>query len=671
MAVKRQGCVAGVLLLCAGGSVALAGEPVPIMDEVVVSATKTRETRKDIVNPVITMDALDIEESPATGVGELLANEPGVDWRTYGDYAGASQYLQIRGMGPDETQVLLNGVPLNSPSLGSADLGRIPLNNIGQIEVVKGSGSLLYGSGAMAGTVNISTKNPQRDKPTIKASSGYGNNDTYAVSAEQGMYAIGDLGYYLTANHMGSEGERANSGLDHEDASLKLLFDKGDVLTTSLYGQYVKRDFGTPGIVPPAGTASYRNSRGVELYNGEVASLLNHGADEDALFVFDIDSSPVQWLRLNLQADYTDLESYNYQRYSYSDGAGLKSWVANDVRGLEGNVELKPFTETSLLVGSDYHDHQWRSRSTNLNAGGSDTTTTGNEAEIHSRGAFMEAQVRPVKMVKAIGGIRQESHSTFGSINLPHYGLVVNPDEHTAIKFNNGKHFKAPTPNDLFWPDDGWARGNPNLAPQAGWHTDLTAERAVLDEKVFLTASYFEWNIKGKIIWAPNPAFANKWTPTNANSSDGQGFELGARYTPAPRLTCDVGYTYTEAYDTLAAGVRHAQHLARNRAKANAVYRWDSGLTASGTLRYVGDRESYRASTDMDPTDILEAYMTTDVKIEQQLMEHYRLTLDISNLFDVQYDTYAADYYDSNWTRQWGRFPGSGVNVFLGVTVEY
>ena len=139
-----------------------------VLDEIVVTATKTEEKRKDISSSVIVIDAMDIEESPAKTLGELLANDPGIDWRTRGDYGGAAQEIHIRGMGGDATQIRVNGVEINSPSLGVADVNKIPLNNIERIEVVKGSGSVLYGSGAMAGTINIITKKPRKEEPTSK-----------------------------------------------------------------------------------------------------------------------------------------------------------------------------------------------------------------------------------------------------------------------------------------------------------------------------------------------------------------------------------------------------------------------------------------------------------------------------------------------------------------------
>ena len=91
------------------------------LDEVVITATKTKEKRKDVSSSVIIVDDLDIEESPAKTPGELLANEPGIDWRTRGDYGGARGEIRIRGMSGDAIQVRVNGITINSPSFGTAD----------------------------------------------------------------------------------------------------------------------------------------------------------------------------------------------------------------------------------------------------------------------------------------------------------------------------------------------------------------------------------------------------------------------------------------------------------------------------------------------------------------------------------------------------------------------
>ncbi|MCP4668593.1 MAG: TonB-dependent receptor plug domain-containing protein, partial [Deltaproteobacteria bacterium] len=176
---------------------------------------------------------------------------------TQGNYGGAIEEVHIRGMSGNATQVFVNGVSVNSPSLGSADVGRIPMNNIERIEVVKGSGSVLHGSGAMGGSIHIFTKRPQRDKIIFKVGAGYGSDDTYQVSAEQGMFIWEGLGYYLTTNYLSTGGQRHNSGLDHRDVSLRVVYEMGDLLDVSLYGDYIDRDYGRPGVEPPKYTEDF------------------------------------------------------------------------------------------------------------------------------------------------------------------------------------------------------------------------------------------------------------------------------------------------------------------------------------------------------------------------------------------------------------------------------
>ncbi len=309
------------------------------MEEVVVTATKTDEKRKDIPNSVIIKDSYDIKESPAKTLGEFLSNETGVDLRTYGNYGGAAEELQIRGMSSNGTQIFVNGLNVNSPSLSTADIGRIPLNSIERIEVVKGSGSLLYGSGAMGGTVNIITKRPERDKMDLKARAGYGSENTYEVSAEQGMFALGNFGYYLTATQRETDGFRDNSDLTHNDISGNLILDKGDILDISIYGDYIDREYGVPLVTPPGGTQPFV-SNGVVIYNEESASLVNKGADKDSHLVLNIKSKPSDLLGIMLRGDLTNLENFNENHYSGL--TGTKAWVRNKV--IEGTTLVAPCT---------------------------------------------------------------------------------------------------------------------------------------------------------------------------------------------------------------------------------------------------------------------------------------------------------------------------------------
>ena len=659
-----------------------------VMNEVVVTATKTEEKRKDIPNSLVVKDQTDIEASPAKNLGQLLANEPGIDWRSYGDYGGAAQSFLIRGMQAKDSLVLVNGVQLNSPSLGEADVSGILLNNIEQVEVVKGSGSLLYGSGAMGGTVNIITKEPSRDQMDLSLEGGYGSQQTYRVSAENGMFITDDFGYYLTADRLETDGHRDNGDLEQNNASLKLVLDKGKPFRINLYGQIVDKDYGTPGIRPPDGTSDFiLPATGEKLYSRESASLKDNTESQDIHSILEVASQPTSWLKYRIAGKYIRTDSIHETWYNANDapppfgtgllaGEALRSQVVNDVLGAEANIELQPWSHVKLLIGTDFHDFEWESKTRLLNRDGSSKgAETSTDADLYNVGTYAEAQYRVNPYVKLQYGLRQEYDSNFGAEYLPRYGLVLNPSPSTAIKLNRGKHFRAPTLNDLYWPEDAFVRGNPSLKPQTGWHADLTLEQEVVGDRLFFTASIFEWDIEDQIRWAQNPAFpgafGDKWTPSNVSRSWANGFEASVTYRVIPQVTLAVDYTRIEAREEVSAGKRDAQYVPETQYKFSAIYRNMVGTLASVTVRHTDDRINYRSDASILPDDKLKAYTTVDLKLEQRFKTHWLVSLYAHNLCDEAYDTYVSSFVDSSGAFLYGAYPGAGQSLFASLAYEF
>ena len=648
------------------------------MEEVVVSATKTPEERKDIPNAVVLVDKMDIQNSPAKTIGELLANELGIDWRTLGNYGGAIEEVHIRGMTGSGTQVLVNGVSINSPSLGVADVGRIPLNTIERIEVVKGSGSLLYGSGAMGGTINIITKRPERDKIDCKVSAGYGSNDAYVISAEQGMFIADDIGYCITANRKETDGFRDNGDLDHKYVSLKLVWEKGDALDISLYGDYIDREYGRTGAEPPDGTQSYFVN-GVEVYNNEAASLLDRGSDEDAHLILQIKSKPSDHIDFSLRGDYTTMENYNYSRYVASsvDLPGYKTWVTNDIYGAEGNVNITPFEGAGLLLGVEHKKFVWENDSIDLDGTGAEDNSSKSliDENIHTTGMYAEAQYRPSMYIKLLAGIRQEKHSEFGTENIPLWGLIVNPEEDTILKVSHGKHFLAPTPNDLFWPYEDYGflslEGNSDLRPETGWHTDFTIEHTIVKNRAFASVSYAHWDVEGKILWEPDSNF--HYSPVNLDSFKANIIEVGVKLGPFRNMIFSFDFTYTDAEEENEFVTRQATYVAKSHVKSGFTYWTDFGLTVSTTIRHTGKRPYYGSDkTIIVPTATLNSYWTMDLKLEQYFFEHWVFSLVGTNLFDEEYDTYFDPFTDQTTSEtELVGYPGAGRSVFFTVGYEF
>ncbi len=666
---------AALILCCSGPGFA---EATATLDEVVVTATKTTEKTKDVANTVIIKDALDLDDAPALGYGELLANEPGLDWRTYGNYGGAAQEIHIRGMGGEATQVFLNGINLNSPSLGSADFGRLPTNSVEKVEVVKGSGSLLYGTGAMGGTINLLSKNPRRDEPTFKATVGYGTEDTYELAAEQGMFITDNLGYYLTATTRETDGFRDNSDLEHYDLTGRILFDLPEKMQISFFSAYIDREYGVPGVKPPEGTATYLVN-GTALYNDEAASLVNEGEDEDWHNVLEFKAGPRDDLTLTLRAEYSDTQGYHYQRYNY-DASGQETWITNTSSGIESYVEWHPLERLTLLVGGQYRDIDNENKQVDLDdfssrvPGSRSKITSG----VYTRGGYIEAQYRAGDYLKMLAGMRYEHHSTAGSEAVPRFGLVINPLENTVIKLNHGKHFRSPTINDLFWPDTGFTKGNTNLVAETGWHSEATIEH-VWQEKIMVSLTWFQADIDDKIAWAEDPADPNiinwggYWKPSNVNKFESEGLEAGLTITPVDSLRVALSYTYLDAREEKAPGAwRQATNTAKNTFKAELGYLFSCGLHADLVVRYVDERPSaYATNGDTAAEHVLDSYWTTDVKISQNIGDHWRLALTAVNLFDKGFDTNSGDFYGAGLNVANCDYPGATSSFFATASYEF
>ncbi|WP_084312290.1 TonB-dependent receptor plug domain-containing protein [Desulfobulbus elongatus] len=646
-----------------------------VMDEVVVTATKTEETRRAIVNSVVLKDAYDIEEAPATSLGALLANEPGIDWRTRGNYGGAAEEIHLRGMGGDGTLVVMDGVVLNSPSLGSADVSQIPLNSIERVEVVKGPGSLLYGSGAMGGTVNVIGKQPKREGFVARAEAGYGTEHTSHLAAENGGFVLGDFGYYLTLNRRETDGFRDNSDLTHNDATVKLLLDKGKQFQGSLDAGIVDREFGLPGPQPPSGIIPF-----LPFYNGDSAMLLDRGEDENSHAALTFKGQGTEWWDWRVKGDWANLDATTVSRYS---GAGSDTDVTNTVKGLEGNLDLHAFSRrVGLLVGSEYRNFDYDHEQQALDAAGRPVAGS-RQAESHrvfTNGTFAELSLKPVDLVKLVGGYRYETHSLFGHEDVARYGLVLTPLADTAIKFNRGQHFKAPTMNDLFWPDDLFTKGNLDLKPETGWHTDVTLEQGgLLGGKLFVSASWFQWDIDDKISWAedpnqPSPIWGNYWTPANVDTYQADGWELSARIGPLYGVQADFALTLLDAEEQMHHGaVRPARYTPDTQIKAQLSHVSDFGLTSAVTARYTSSRPGYYESdTDGNAAIELDSYWTVDVKLQQVLATHWTVTLLAANLLDEDYDTYLAGFSDQAtgaYTQQ--PYPGAGRSLFVSLAYAW
>ncbi len=168
---------------------------------VVVTATRTETPQQDVTTSISVITTKDIEAQHAETVLEALRNVPGVDVVQSGS-RGTTTSIFIRGSNSDQVLVLIDGVEVNSTTLGAFNFAHLTTDNIDRIEVLRGAGCTLYGSQAIGGVINIITKKGQGPMELSTSAEG-GNWSTH----REGLALSGGadkLGYSLSVSRLGT-----------------------------------------------------------------------------------------------------------------------------------------------------------------------------------------------------------------------------------------------------------------------------------------------------------------------------------------------------------------------------------------------------------------------------------------------------------------------------------
>lgn len=229
------------------------GSAVPL-DEVVVSVTRTGRSVRDVPASVTVLTQASVKSTAAQSVPDLLRHIPGFTMRDFQSSITAHPSRQapaLRGLGAgtsaSRTLVLVDGVPFEDPFGGWVHWARVPLDFVERIEVVRGGGSGIWGSRAMAGVINVITERPADRSMRLSAQGG--SMSTMRADAAATM-RTGKLGVAVMGEYFDSDGFRhvrpdlrgpidTNAGSQHEMAYAKVEFDVSPRFTVHLNGSYL------------------------------------------------------------------------------------------------------------------------------------------------------------------------------------------------------------------------------------------------------------------------------------------------------------------------------------------------------------------------------------------------------------------------------------------------
>lgn len=182
---------------------ALAQSTPATLQKVVITANRTAQSLSSVLADVSVIDREDIERSGASGVADLLARLPGIEFTRNGG-PGSATSIFIRGNESRHTAVYLDGIRLDSQSIGGAPWEQIPLDQVERIEVLRGPAAAVYGSDAIGGVVQLFTK---RGDGPARPTSSLTLGSYHTVQGQVGISGSSDaLNYSLSASHGRSEG---------------------------------------------------------------------------------------------------------------------------------------------------------------------------------------------------------------------------------------------------------------------------------------------------------------------------------------------------------------------------------------------------------------------------------------------------------------------------------
>jgi vitamin B12 transporter len=625
-----------------------AQEPVEL-EEIVVTATRSPQPADRVPTPTTVLDGEALRRRGIRLLADALREVPSLQVVPTGSWGGVTS-LFLRGGESDYVKVLVDGVPLNAPG-GYVDLAALTVDNVERVEVVRGPASVLYGSDAVSGVVQLFTRagnGPVRGGAALTG----GSHGSWAGEL-WGSAGGARVGASLAAARSRTDGTYDfNSDFDNTVLSARLHAAPGlatDLAVSARWGDHTSHfptDF--------TGAPVDRNQRTFEraLTVGVEAGHRLAPAVEArvALSVLDADGG---------LADDPD---------GPADTAGyaFASRRSRDVsrRAADARLRFRVAPEASLTAGValEREREAQSGRSTSNFGGGAFTEAdTPFEQSRLTRGWYAQALAEPVQPLSLTAGARVDDSDAFGAFATWRVGAVVRAARATRIRGSAGTAFKAPSLAET-WADSPFEVGNPALDPERTRSWEVGVAQELFDGGVTLEATWFDQRFRDLIQY--QSAEPGEPTYFNLGGAVARGLEAGTRIRLGRRIRLALAWTrlhteVTESGTGATSAFAPGEALLRRPANSGSI---GVDLDASAAIRLgarvsvAGEREDLDFAEFPARRVTLDGYALTDLSAEVRLPLAAPLlaTVRLENAFDASYETIVG-------------YPGRGRALFLGL----
>ncbi|HLB36274.1 MAG TPA: TonB-dependent receptor [Gemmatimonadales bacterium] len=636
--------------------------------EVVVTPTRVATARASVAASVTVLSGTQLRERGITSVVEALRDVAGVAVVQPGSF-GALASVFLRGGESDHVSVLVDGVPLNQPG-GAINLADLTTDNVDRIEIVRGPVSVLYGSDAVAGVVQIFTR---RGRGPLRVE----------AAVEAGRYETATPGPAPVAGGSGRTAARWEADVAGGSEGAGYAFSVSRASTAGLYG-----------------TAAFDNSYRNTVASGLLRAMPDDRTDAslmvrygDHTFHYPTDGAgrltdanqyqhgtattlgldlgrfvlPRVEARLMLAAHTTD-GGIEDAPDDLADTTGFFAYSSLDhVQRRRAEARANVYGRRGVLtVGGQLERQSQRSVGTSSSSFGNSTDRLDVTRRNHA--VYAQVQADPVEAVSVNAGTRWDRSETFGGFVTYRGGVVYRPGAGLRLRATAGTGFKEPTFYENF--ATGFVRGNPALEPEHSTSWELGVEQTFAAGRVTMAATYFSQRFRDLIDFTFAPPAPGDPNYFNIASAESRGVELEASGAPTARLVLEGRYSYLHARVTdggfdAGPGALLARDSALLRRPAHMVagqvrYRPSWRLRFGMGVRHAGSR------ADIDYTAFervrLPAYSVVNLSAEGDLIRTpdrtATLTLRVENLLDAPYQEAV-------------NFPARGRTIWLGARARF
>jgi vitamin B12 transporter len=583
-----------LLIFPSAASVSAADDTVEL-NPLTVTTTRTNTPVDEIPSSLSIISAEEIESKQKTNVSDLLREELGIDLVQNGPM-GTNTSVFMRGAGSSSTLVLIDGVQVNSNTVGSFNFANLTTDNIERIEIVRGPQSTLWGSDAVGGVINIITKRG-KGKPTHSFSAEAGSFETFKETLNSG----GDLGfmdYSLTISRTDSEGFSAANetrGNTEDDGY------ENTTISTKL-----GRNFLEDGRVEFIG----RLTKAIVEFDafGPVDGK-GFSKTDSYYLALPVTKSLADWWDLKVNPTF----AYEFLKTLDPGGFTKSSHILNRTYGVDvqNNIEIHKYFSTTF--GYEYEVRNGVNEESNL------------RKSIYNQGYYLQAQFNYGKRISATAGFRHDVNSVFKNPTTHKFEAAYRILEtNTRIRGAYASGFRAPSLNELFFPNF----GTPTLKPEESDSWEVGLDQKLMNDKVNIGVTYFEVDFKNLIETVDLGGFT--FRAQNVAKATTKGVETSIDIDLPQNFRVATNYTWLKARDD--AG-QPLQRRAEHNFTVNLSHTWKEKLNTLVGVQVRSDTRSNNTGT-----KIATAFTTVRAALSYKVNDHLKITARGENLFNEDYE---------------------------------